>query len=231
MPGCLRVPARAKRSKFSSASMSKSTPSGGALALKSRFHPQSGDRLETKLGIPDNRQGGCLKLGCCSTFPSREEASLQPTPTSKIPCVLAAFFNILRFCKNYAFFHIDNNSWNRRRFLPVSPGWLMPITGMQRRFPHSSARTVDVNCCQNSNLALASIQFGTGGVGFELAVPAKPNSKPYVERHFGTIEQDFVYSLAGTTGSNIFRERRPAAPEGSSRQFRGLPDVVPPVSD
>jgi transposase InsO family protein len=41
------------------------------------------------------------------------------------------------------------------------------------------------------------------GVGFQLAIPGQPQSKPYVERHFGTIEQDFVHWLKGTTGSNV----------------------------
>ena len=41
------------------------------------------------------------------------------------------------------------------------------------------------------------------GVGFQLAIPGKPQSKPYVERGFGTIEQEFVHWLKGTTFSNI----------------------------
>lgn len=40
------------------------------------------------------------------------------------------------------------------------------------------------------------------GVGFELSIPKIPNSKPYVESHFGTIEHDFVHWLKGSTGSN-----------------------------
>jgi len=40
------------------------------------------------------------------------------------------------------------------------------------------------------------------GIGYELAVPGVPQSKPYVERLFGTIERDFVAWLPGATGSN-----------------------------
>jgi len=39
------------------------------------------------------------------------------------------------------------------------------------------------------------------GIGFELAAPGVPQSKPYVERFFGTIERDFVHWLPGATGS------------------------------
>jgi putative transposase len=40
------------------------------------------------------------------------------------------------------------------------------------------------------------------GVGFQMSVPGEPQTKPYVERHFGTIERDFVHWLKGTTGSS-----------------------------
>jgi transposase InsO family protein len=40
------------------------------------------------------------------------------------------------------------------------------------------------------------------GVGFQMAIPGQPQTKPYVERHFGTIERDFVHWLKGSTGSN-----------------------------
>src|SRR6218665_1642456 len=50
-------------------------------------------------------------------------------------------------------------------------------------------------------------------VGFELPIPGRPYSKPYVERHFGTIERGFVHWLAGSTGANIFEkgDRKPQA--------------------
>ncbi|MGH9604940.1 MAG: hypothetical protein ACRD3N_04495 [Terracidiphilus sp.] len=41
------------------------------------------------------------------------------------------------------------------------------------------------------------------GIGFQLAIPKHPETKPYVERFFGTIEQDFVHWLKGSTGSNV----------------------------
>jgi transposase InsO family protein len=40
------------------------------------------------------------------------------------------------------------------------------------------------------------------GVGFQMAVPKKPETKPYVERFFGTLEEDFIHWLKGSTGSN-----------------------------
>lgn len=40
------------------------------------------------------------------------------------------------------------------------------------------------------------------GIGFELARPQFPDDKPYIERHFGTLEADFVGWLKGRTGSN-----------------------------
>ncbi|ABE62673.1 Integrase, catalytic region [Nitrobacter hamburgensis X14] len=39
-------------------------------------------------------------------------------------------------------------------------------------------------------------------IGFEMAVPHQPDTKPFVERFFGTLEQDFVSWLKGSTGSN-----------------------------
>jgi putative transposase len=41
------------------------------------------------------------------------------------------------------------------------------------------------------------------GIGFQMAIPKHPESKPYVERFFGTLEQDFVHWLKGSTGSNV----------------------------
>ena len=39
-------------------------------------------------------------------------------------------------------------------------------------------------------------------IGFEMAIPHQPDTKPYVERFFGTLEQDFVAWLKGSTGSS-----------------------------
>jgi hypothetical protein len=46
-------------------------------------------------------------------------------------------------------------------------------------------------------LALARVR-----IGFEMAVPHQPDTKPYVERFFGTLESDFVSWLKGSTGSS-----------------------------
>jgi putative transposase len=40
------------------------------------------------------------------------------------------------------------------------------------------------------------------GISFELAIPHRPDTKPYVERFFGTMEQDFINWLKGSTGSS-----------------------------
>jgi transposase InsO family protein len=46
-------------------------------------------------------------------------------------------------------------------------------------------------------LALARVR-----IGFEMAVPHQPQTKPFVERFFGTVEQDFCSWLKGSTGSS-----------------------------
>lgn len=46
-------------------------------------------------------------------------------------------------------------------------------------------------------LALARAQ-----IGFNMAIPHQPETKPFVERFFGTLEQDFVSWLMGSTGSS-----------------------------
>jgi putative transposase len=40
------------------------------------------------------------------------------------------------------------------------------------------------------------------GISFEMAVPHQPETKPYVERFFGTLESDFIDWLQGSTGSS-----------------------------
>jgi transposase InsO family protein len=50
------------------------------------------------------------------------------------------------------------------------------------------------------------------GVGFETSIPGVPNSKPYIERKFGTAERDFVEFLKGSTGSNV-KEKGPKIPQ------------------
>ncbi|GJD91863.1 hypothetical protein BHAOGJBA_5416 [Methylobacterium hispanicum] len=49
------------------------------------------------------------------------------------------------------------------------------------------------------------------GIGFELARPRFPDDKPYIERFFGTLENDFVSWLKGRTGSSP-RDRGAANP-------------------
>jgi putative transposase len=50
---------------------------------------------------------------------------------------------------------------------------------------------------EQMSLALARVR-----IGFEFAVPHRPDTKPFVERFFGTLEQDFVSWLKGSTGSS-----------------------------
>jgi transposase InsO family protein len=41
------------------------------------------------------------------------------------------------------------------------------------------------------------------GVGFENSISKIPNSKPYIERFFGSMERDFIQYLKGATGHNV----------------------------
>ncbi|MCJ2050529.1 hypothetical protein [Methylobacterium sp. J-070] len=56
-----------------------------------------------------------------------------------------------------------------------------------------------------------ALALGRVGIGFEFARPSIADDKPYVERHFGTLSQDFLGWMKGRTGSSP-RKRGAADP-------------------
>jgi transposase InsO family protein len=148
------------------------------------LHPTTGDLGQTQLGI-SLAKGGidrfwiCLALDVHSGYPLGFAITFEPG--GLIPAVM---------CIDHA---IRPKTYIGERW-PEIDGTLVAF-GKPVKIRYDNAKEfVSLQLQQN----LARI-----GVGFELAVPGKPNSKPYVERNFGTIEQDFVHWLAGSTGSNI----------------------------
>lgn len=147
------------------------------------LHPIVGSLGETHLGIA-LAQGGldrfwvCLALDVHSGYPLGFALTFEPG--GLIPALMCIDHSIRP--KPYV-----NERW------PEIDGELLGF-GKPVKFRYDNAKEfVSLQLQQN----LQRI-----GVGFELAVPKKPNSKPYVERNFGTIEQDFVHWLKGSMGSN-----------------------------
>ncbi|MDB5530212.1 MAG: Integrase, catalytic region [Devosia sp.] len=156
------------------------------------LHPVTGDLGKTHLGV-ELAKGGldrfwiCLALDVHSGYPLGFAITFEPG--GLIPAVMCIDHAIRP--KTYV-----GTCW------PDIRGDLLGF-GKPVKLRYDNAKEfVSLQLQQN----LARI-----GVGFELAVPGKPNSKPYVERHFGTIERDFVHWLAGSTGANIGEkgDRRP----------------------
>lgn len=156
------------------------------------LHPIIGKLGETTLGLELAKKGldrfwVCLALDVHSGYPLGFAITFEPGGLT--PALM---------CIDHA---IRPKTYVRERW-PDLNGDLMGF-GKPVKVRYDNAKEfVSLQLQQN----LARIQ-----VGFELAVPKKPNSKPYVERHFGTIEQDFVHWLKGSTGSgpHDLGDRRP----------------------
>ncbi|MET3897166.1 putative transposase [Devosia sp. UYZn731] len=156
------------------------------------LHPTTGDLGQTDLGISLAKGGVdrfwvCLALDVHSGYPLGFAITFEPG--GLIPAVM---------CIDHA---------------------IRPKTYVGERWPHidgdllAFGKPVKVRYDNAKEFVSLQLQQNLAriGVGFELAIPAKPNSKPYVERHFGTIERDFVHWLKGSTGANIAEkgDRRP----------------------
>lgn len=146
------------------------------------LHPTPGELGETTLGLKLAQKGldrfwVCLALDVHSGYPLGFAITFEPGGLT--PALM---------CIDHA---IRPKTYVRERWPDIN-GDLMGF-GKPVKVRYDNAKEfVSLQLQQN----LARIQ-----VGFELSVPKKPNSKPYVERHFGTIEQDFVHWLKGSTGS------------------------------
>ncbi|MBE7731671.1 DDE-type integrase/transposase/recombinase [Devosia faecipullorum] len=156
------------------------------------LHPVTGDLGQTDLGL-ELAKGGldrfwvCLALDVHSGYPLGFAITFEPG--GLIPAVM---------CIDHA---VRPKTYVSERW-PDIKGDLLGF-GKPVKVRYDNAKEfVSLQLQQN----LARI-----GVGFELAIPGRPNSKPYVERHFGTIERDFVHWLKGSMGANIGEkgDRRP----------------------
>jgi putative transposase len=79
-----------------------------------------------------------------------------------------------------------------QRFPLIRGSWL--AYGKPRKIRYDNAKEF---VSEQMRRALARV-----GIGFEHAVPHCPDTKPYVERWFGTLESDFIDWLKGSTGSS-----------------------------
>jgi putative transposase len=79
-----------------------------------------------------------------------------------------------------------------QRFPHIRGSWL--AYGKPRKIRYDNAKEF---VSEQMRRALARVQ-----IGFEHAVPHQPDTKPFVERWFGTLESDFVDWLKGSTGSS-----------------------------
>lgn len=82
--------------------------------------------------------------------------------------------------------------WIARRFPQIRGSWL--AYGKPRKIRYDNAKEF---VSEQMRRALARVQ-----IGFEHAVPHQPDTKPFVERWFGTLESDFIDWLKGSTGSS-----------------------------
>ncbi|WP_028133016.1 integrase catalytic domain-containing protein [Bradyrhizobium japonicum] len=106
-------------------------------------------------------------------FPSFEPGGLYPA--------LMALDNAIR-----------PKHWLAKRFPQIRGSWL--AYGKPRKIRYDNAKEF---VSEQMRRALARVQ-----IGFEHAVPHQPDTKPYVERWFGTLESDFIDWLKGSTGSS-----------------------------
>jgi len=156
------------------------------------LHPTTGELGKTSLGI-ELAKGGldrfwiCLALDVHSGYPLGFAITFEPG--GLVPAVM---------CIDHA---IRAKTYVGERW-PNIQGDLLGF-GKPVKIRYDNAKEF-VSLQLQRNLARI-------GVGFELAIPGIPNSKPYVERHFGTIERDFVHWLQGSMGANIGEkgDRRP----------------------
>ncbi len=148
------------------------------------LHPTTGDLGKTELGI-ELAKGGidrfwvCLALDVHSGYPLGFAITFEPG--GLVPAVM---------CIDHA---IRPKPYVAERWPDIN-GQLLGY-GKPVKVRYDNAKEF-VSLQLQTNLARI-------GVGFELAIPRIPNSKPYVERHFGTIERDFVHWLPGSMGANI----------------------------
>lgn len=82
--------------------------------------------------------------------------------------------------------------WVAKRFPQIRGSWL--AYGKPRKIRYDNAMEF---VSEQMRLALGRVQ-----IGFEHAVPHQPDTKPFVERWFGTMESDFIDWLKGSTGSS-----------------------------
>lgn len=156
------------------------------------LHPTTGELGKTTLGV-ELAKGGldrfwiCLALDVHSGYPLGFAITFEPG--GLVPAVM---------CIDHA---IRAKTYVRERW-PNIQGDLLGF-GKPVKIRYDNAKEF-VSLQLQRNLARI-------GVGFELSVPGIPNSKPYVERHFGTIERDFVHWLHGSMGASIAEkgDRRP----------------------